>query len=233
LWVERHDILIVGTSIRYSRAVGFTFSGWLRLGRVHEVWQMQKTPIFTIGYSSRTMNELIAILQQHAIRFLIDVRSHPYSRFRPEFLRNQVEDRLKQCSIQYVFLGDKLGGRPEDKSCYTNGKVDYEKCREKRFYHKGIARLRTAWQKDLPVVLMCSEAKPEECHRSKLIGATLVEDRIDVLHIDETGMLRTQDQVIQRLTRSQTNLFGAPLETLTSRRKYLSPGKEAFDSGET
>jgi uncharacterized protein (DUF488 family) len=193
---------------------------------------MQKTPIFTVGYSSRTVNEVIAILQQHALRFLIDVRSHPYSRFKPEFSRKQLEDRLKQCSIQYVFLGDKLGGRPEDESCYTNGKVDYKKCREKHFYHEGIARLRTAWQKDLRVVLMCSEAKPEECHRSKLIGATLVEDRIDVMHIDETGMLSTQDQVIQRLTRGQTNLFGAPLETLTSRRKYLSPSKEVFDSGE-
>jgi hypothetical protein len=65
-----------------------------------------------------------------------------------------------------------------------------------------------------------------------LIGATLVEDRIDVLHINETGVLRTQDEVIQRLTKGQTNLFSAPLETLTSRRKYLSPSKEVVDSGE-
>ena len=122
--------------------------------------KQDRTAIFTIGYGNRTVTGLIAVLRQYEIRYLVDVRSQPYSRFKPEFSKEEFGRRLKENGIEYVFLGDKLGGRPRDESCYTNGKVDYEKCRMKPFYTEGIARLRTAWDKQLHIVLMCSEGKP-------------------------------------------------------------------------
>jgi uncharacterized protein (DUF488 family) len=193
---------------------------------------MDRAPIFTVGYGGRSLEEFVALLQRHAIRFLIDVRSRPYSRFKPEFSKEFLDDRLRQCGIQYVFLGDNLGGRPEDQSCYTDGKVDYEKCREQPFFREGIARLCTAWEKNLRVALMCSEGKPEECHRSKLIGSSLINHSIDVIHIDENGDLITQEQAIHRLTGGQLDLFGPPLETLTSRKRYSS-SQEECDNDET
>jgi uncharacterized protein (DUF488 family) len=183
---------------------------------------MDKTPIFTVGYGSRSLEEFIALLLQHEIRFMIDVRSRPYSRFKPDFSKESLEHRLKQRGIQYVFLGDKLGGRPDDEACYTDGKVDYEKCREQPLFREGIARLRNGWEKNLRIALMCSEGKPEECHRSKLIGTSLVDNSIGVTHIDEKGELITQEQAIRRLTRGQLDLFGAPPETLASRKRYPS-----------
>jgi uncharacterized protein (DUF488 family) len=187
---------------------------------------MSSIPIYTIGYGSRTVEEFIAVLQQHEIQFLVDIRSHPYSRFKPEFSREALERRLKECGIRYVFMGDTLGGQPDDSSCYVNGKVDYAKLREKAFFQKGIAQLHTVWKRQLRVALMCSEAKPQECHRSKLVGNTLVEQDIAVAHIDEAGEIKTQDEVNSILMGGQLVLFDEePIITLNkktgiSRKKH-------------
>jgi uncharacterized protein (DUF488 family) len=77
----------------------------------------------------------------------------------------------------------------------------------KAFYLQGIQRLRTAWEKQLCVALLCAEAKPQECHRSKLIGNTLFEQGIAVAHIDETGECKTQQAINQTLLGGQPSLF--------------------------
>ncbi len=53
---------------------------------------------------------------------------------------------------------------------YTDGKVDYSKCRTKEFFRRGIERIRNAYNQGLRVCLLCSEGKPWQCHRSKLVG---------------------------------------------------------------
>ena len=68
------------------------------------------------------------------------------------------------------------------------------------------------------VVLMCSEGKPEECHRCKLIGVTLTTQDIPVIHIDENDEQVTQEQAVERLTGGQLSMFGD--ETFHSRKKY-------------
>jgi uncharacterized protein (DUF488 family) len=162
-------------------------------------------PIYTIGYGNRSIEEFIVLLQHYQIQFLIDVRSHPYSRFNPQFSKAALEGQLKQAGIRYVFMGDTLGGRPNDSACYLDGKVNYTKVREKPFYQTGIGRIHTAWEKQLRVALMCSETKPQECHRSKLIGRTLIEQDIDVRHIDEVGELKTQTDVNEILVANQSD----------------------------
>ena len=107
---------------------------------------------------------------------------------------------VKQSSIRYVFMGDTLGGRPNDSTCYVDGQVDYTQVREKAFYQQGIERIRTAWEKQLYVILMCSEAKPYECHHRKFIGNTLLEQEIAVVHIDEKGNLMEQREINRKLT---------------------------------
>ena len=117
-----------------------------------------------------------------------------------------------------MFLGDVLGGRPKDPSCYVDGKVDYARCCEADWYKHGISRLKTAWDKQLRVALMCSEGKPEECHRSKLIGQTLAKMGIETVHIDEKGVAKTQTEVISKLVgNEQPGLFDM---TFTSRKRY-------------
>ncbi len=178
------------------------------------------TPIFTIGYGNRELNQIIELLKSNQISYLIDIRSSPYSKYNPDFTQNALEFNLKKYNIRYVYMGDSLGGRPNSPSCYTDGKVDYQKLSEKEFYKHGIKRLQTAWKKNLLVALLCSEAKPEECHRSKLVGQSLIEKKIDVIHIDENGELKTQSKIMDKLTNGQLSFLGTPPSLTKSRKKY-------------
>jgi uncharacterized protein (DUF488 family) len=177
-----------------------------------------KLPLFTIGYGSRSLDQLIDTLRENGIEFLLDVRSSPYSKFKPEFSKEVLQLRLERARIRYLFMGDTLGGMPKDPGCYTDGKVDYEKVRAQPFFHEGIARLRKAFDQQRPVALMCSEGRPEQCHRSKLIGEALAVAGIPVCHIDEDGKRLNQTQVIDRLAKGQMDLFGQ--SPFTSRKRY-------------
>ena len=163
------------------------------------------------------MEQLIAILQKYEIAYLVDVRSAPYSRYKPEFSKDALAGELQRHRITYVFMGDTLGGRPEDKDCYVNGKVAYEKVENTAGYRHGIQRILTAFSQQRRVALMCSEGKPEHCHRSKLIGVTLEGKDVPVIHIDENDEQRSQTQVLDRLTAGQQSLFD---RTFHSRKQY-------------
>ena len=158
------------------------------------------------------------VLQNYDIEFVLDVRSAPYSRFKPEFSKDALETHLREHAIRYIYLGDQLGGQPKDRDCYEDDKVVYAKVKEKAFYRAGLERVQAAFRRQRRVVLMCSEGKPEMCHRSKLIAASLIELGIPVAHIDEHDTLRGQDDVIAELTDGQLSLFGE--HDFTSRKRY-------------
>ena len=186
---------------------------------------MSQVPIYTIGYGAREIEEFLAVLKSHQIDYLIDVRSKPYSRYKPDFSKQALDRHLRDQSIRYVFMGDTLGGQPEDGDCYdADGKVVYDKVRSKPFYVKGIHRLRQAWERQLRVALMCSEGKPEMCHRSKLIGQTLVDEAMLVAHIDERDRLISQEDVLLRLIKGQPSLFDDFFKH-TSRKTYREDGE--------
>lgn len=179
-----------------------------------------KNPLYTIGYGNRKIEEFPEILKKYEIDYLIDIRSKPFSKYQPEFNQNELKHFLKKNNINYVFMGDELGGRPDDNSCYFDGKVDYEIISTKVFYKNGIERLKTAYEKNLKISLMCSELKPQDCHRSKLIGRTLIDEMIDVQHIAENGILKNQLSVMDIVTNGfgEFDLFGSSY--LYSRKKY-------------
>jgi len=184
---------------------------------------MEKKHLYTIGHGNRKPEDFLTLLKNFGIEYLIDVRSQPYSKFNSQFNQNEIKFFLERNGIKYVFMGDTIGGRPDDKSCYDiEGKVDYEIIKTKDFFLKGIERLKTAYSKNINVALMCSESKPCECHRSKLIGKVLDVDKIFVKHIDEKGKIKDQATVINELNKglSEFDLFGNPINS-TSRKAYL------------
>lgn len=158
----------------------------------------RETSIYTIGYGHRSMEEMVALLHRYGIRYLGDVRSRPYSRFNPDFSRDSLQKLIQQHRMTYVFLGDTLGGDPEtpdvrmidgdEDGAYA---VDYELARRQPAFRTGMEQLHTAWEQRIPLALMCNESRPEDCHRVRMIGVQLEEDSIPVLHIDETGAVRT------------------------------------------
>jgi uncharacterized protein (DUF488 family) len=177
-------------------------------------------PLFTIGYGARSLDQFIATLKTNRIEYLIDVRTAPYSKFKPEFSQDLLRYHLEREGLRYLFMGDTLGGQPKDPACHTDGKVDYDKVRAQPLFQQGIERLRKAFEQQHRAALMCSEGRPEQCHRSKLIGEALTAAGIPVCHIDEDGALLTQIQVIDRLTQGQMDLFGQA--SFTSRKRYGS-----------
>jgi uncharacterized protein (DUF488 family) len=155
--------------------------------------------LFTIGYSNRTIDDLIALLEQHKITALCDVRSMPYSSRNPQFNCEPLKKVLKAHNIEYVFLGEELGARPKDPSCYVEGKALYQKIADSSLFKKGLERIKLGMNKNYVLALMCAEKDPMTCHRTILICRQLRDQQIDIRHIIDNETTEAQPDLEKRL----------------------------------
>lgn len=145
---------------------------------------------FTIGHSNHPINRFIALLQEAAIDTIVDIRSTPFSRFSPQFNRQKLERSLKDNGIDYLFMGDRLGGRYTDPALLLpDGMVDYRNVQETELFKEGINRLAVLIASRRVIALMCAEKVPERCHRSVLITPALHAHGISVIHILADGSI--------------------------------------------
>jgi uncharacterized protein (DUF488 family) len=136
---------------------------------------MKRPSIFTVGHSTRSIDEFVKLLQAHGVKEIIDVRSIPMSRHNPQFNTDTIKESLQREHIRYKHL-KKLGGlRHANKGSINlgwrnasfRGFADYMATPE---FSKGlealmkIASLRTT-------AIMCAEAVPWRCHRSLIADA--------------------------------------------------------------
>ena len=177
--------------------------------------------IYSIGHGSKNIDIFINELNSFNIKYLIDIRSNPYSKYNPQYNREILHNQLISSNIIYVYLGDNLGGLPKDHSCYCEGKVSYDLLKEKDFFKEGMKRLINASELNVNVAIMCSEIKPEECHRSKLIGQELMKLNISIQHIIDNRTIKDQITLINQLTKGKgvVDLFGEE-PSFTSKKKY-------------
>lgn len=177
--------------------------------------------IYSIGHGNKPIEHFLDELASFGVTYLVDVRSMPASKFHPHFNRQPLAQELSLAGVRYIFLGNELGGLPDDNACYRDGKVNYELLRRRASFCQGVERLADAQRQNLTVAVMCSESKPEECHRSKAIGEALLEQGIVMQHILSKGQTKDQLTVMNELTRGKSgaDLFGeVPL--LESRGKH-------------
>lgn len=136
--------------------------------------------IYTIGHSTRELDEFIEILQSYGINFLADVRTMPRSRRVPHFNTDTLPQKLAEVDIGYKHL-EKLGGLRKTTAASPNkawrnmsfrGYADYMQTGE---FAEGIKELLSLAQ-DHTVAIMCAEAVPWRCHRSLVGDALLVRD---------------------------------------------------------
>ncbi|MBN1660839.1 MAG: DUF488 domain-containing protein [Anaerolineae bacterium] len=140
------------------------------------------TTIYTIGHSNHEAGVFIALLKQHGIQVVVDVRSSPYSRYVPQANREVLARALKAAGIDYLWWGDRLGGKPE-------GVVaDYHALRAEPSFQGGIAALESLAASHATTI-MCSEGDHTRCHRHKLITPELVARGLHVLHVQPDGTL--------------------------------------------
>lgn len=142
--------------------------------------------LYTVGHSSRTLEELVALLRAHGIRRLVDVRRFPGSRRHPQFGREALAQALTAAGITYEHA-EALGGRrraapdsPNDawRNASFRGYADHMGSSEFRRALDDL--LRAAVHED--VAAMCAEAVPWRCHRN-LIADAAVARGIAVAHI--------------------------------------------------
>lgn len=163
--------------------------------------------LYTIGHSNVQMEDLLKILMDTGIEVVIDVRSTPYSEYAPWFNRDSLGRILNSNNIIYIYMGDLLGGKPADKSCYRDALPDYDLIRKKDFYQQGIERLMKGVMK-YPVAIMCSEEDPMKCHRRNLIGLDMHRRGVKIFHMRHNGALEENDFQREMLSSLQGSLFG-------------------------
>jgi uncharacterized protein (DUF488 family) len=134
--------------------------------------------IFTVGHSTRPIDEFIDILKSHGVQEIVDVRTIPMSRHNPQFNETAIKKSLKKAGLRYRHL-KKLGGlRHAARNSMTNlgwhnssfrGFADYMASAS---FSQGLAALIKIGMESRTAI-MCAEAVPWRCHRS-LIGDALV-----------------------------------------------------------
>jgi uncharacterized protein (DUF488 family) len=185
-------------------------------------------PILTIGHSRHSWERFTALLAGAGVETLADIRSAPRSRFSPHFNKDAMHAALAAGSVEYVFYGRELGGRPQSPALYTDGVADYEKMAASPEFRLGLERLMEAAARQ-SVAVMCSEADPLECHRCLLVGRVLAEVGADVRHVLASGTIVThrdaEDRLLSLANLAEPGLLALSRETRLS-QAYRSRGRK-------
>lgn len=155
---------------------------------------IEKTPksliasdqIFTIGYSTRTLNTFIELLEAHDIKMVIDIRSIPKSRHCPEYNKEELKLFLKKAKIGYRHIKELGGLRHTSEHSINTGWINrsfrgFADYMETPNFQIGLEKLEKIAKKKR-CVLMCAEGIPWRCHRT-LIADALTLKKYKVFHI--------------------------------------------------
>ena len=200
----------------YSRSRGLA-------GRKTQVGKRNQTPgdvtpmtIFTIGHSTRPIDEFIRLLKAHGVQRVVDVRTIPRSRHNPQFNRDQLSPALHRRKIHYRHMPG-LGGlrhaRPDSanvgwRNASFRGYADYMQTPEFLDSLEGCIDL----AKQERVVPMCAEGVPWRCHRS-LIADALLARGIKASEI--TSRFRTRPHSLTSFARAEGTRVTYPAIRLT------------------
>ena len=169
--------------------------------------------LYTIGHSTRPIEEFIAILEAHGIRKLADIRTVPRSRHNPQFDCANLPPSLESAGIAYQHMPG-LGGlrkaRPDSvnlgwRNISFRGYADYLQTPE---FQRALEQLIQTAQ-DQPTVIMCAEAVEWRCHRS-LVSDTLLVRGIDVRHIYDSASAKPHKLTSFAQVRGTTVTYPSP-----------------------
>jgi uncharacterized protein (DUF488 family) len=150
-------------------------------------------PIFTIGHSTRSLDEFIGLLRAHDVAQLADIRTVPKSQRHPHFAGDALAQTLPRAGIAYRHFPG-LGGLRKPKKDSTNSAWRHEGFRGYADYmqtpkFEGALGQLEAWARGAPTAIMCAEAVWWRCHR-QLVADALVARGVAVRHIMGAGAAR-------------------------------------------
>jgi uncharacterized protein (DUF488 family) len=147
--------------------------------------------LYTIGHSTRSLDEFLAVLQSHSIQTLVDIRSLPMSRRLPHFNREALEKTLQEAGIRYVWLKELGGRRKKIRDDSPNIALRDDSFRNyadfmlTEDFQRGIHEL-IKLAEESRTADMCAERVYFRCHRM-LVSDWLMAHEHEVFHIDGTG----------------------------------------------
>lgn len=153
--------------------------------------------LFTIGHSTRAIEEFIGLLRENGVTAVADVRSSPYSRHSPQFNADALQRSLRDHQVHYVSLGEELGARRDEPECYVEDVAAYPLIAKTAAFARGMERLRTGL-KSQQIALLCAERDPLTCHRMILVCRHLREE-CEIVHIIGAGENEGQASAEARL----------------------------------
>lgn len=139
--------------------------------------------LYSIGHGNKDIDKFVNDLKKFKLQVLVDIRSTPYSSNFPDYNQEKLMEKLKENNIEYIFFGDKLGGRPQE------GFPNFVKTKD---FKKHIAQLLYLIT-NKTTALMCSEFNYLSCHR-KFISDELRKMGIEIKDIDKNGNLVKEEQ---------------------------------------
>jgi uncharacterized protein (DUF488 family) len=143
--------------------------------------------------------QFVKLLRDSAVELVVDVRTKPQSSRFPQFSQPGFQRLLAAEGIAYLFLGEELGGRPDDPDAYRpDGLVDYRSRRKSYAFRAGLERLLNELEAHT-LAMMCAEEDPLECHRFLMICPELVRAGIQPLHIRKGSRIEMQSAAESRL----------------------------------
>lgn len=150
--------------------------------------------LYTIGHSTRSIDELIEALRAHSIATLADIRSFPVSRRLPHFNREALEKSLPPSGIQYVWMKDLGGRRKKIRDDSPHIALRNDSFRNYADYmltgqFQNAAEALVKMSEQSPTAYMCAERVYFHCHRM-LVSDWLTAHGHQVLHIDGTGPVK-------------------------------------------
>lgn len=149
----------------------------------------ERLTIWTVGHSTRTWEEFVAILRAFSIATLCDIRAWPSSRKFPQFNGENMREALSREGVAYRWMGDALGGRRKkglgraspNKAIRSEGFRNYADHMASATFRRAVDEL-VALAADAPTAVMCAEAHYFRCHRW-LLSDALVARGLRVVHI--------------------------------------------------
>ena len=181
--------------------------------------------VHTIGHSNHPIDRFVEILRRHGVEAVADVRSHPYSRFAPQFRREPLRAALEGASIAYLFLGAELGARTDDPECWCEGVVDYDRLARRPPFQAGLDRVEKE-AGDRSIALLCMERDPLTCHRCILVGRHLSRRGVALRHILFDGSVEEGPDAESRLMRETGTIQGDVLDPDPVARAYAIRGRQ-------
>lgn len=156
---------------------------------------------YTVGHSTRKIEEFISILKIYRIEVLVDIRAFPVSRRYPQFNKENLEESLSQNGMEYIWLGRELGGyrrksdglgdKSPNKGWETEGFRIYADYMQSDIFKRAVDKL-LELAEEKTIAYMCAEKFYWRCHR-RIVSDYLKALGHQITHIIEKGKTRDHE----------------------------------------